>query len=510
MLSGQDHIRTYVNLFNGLDEERVTQAISNAEACEWMENNIPLLDCPDKELERIYYFRWWTFRKHIKKTADGYIITEFHPDVPWAGKHNSIVCPAGHHIYEGRWLRNTNYLTDYIRFWFHKGGDLRSYSTWLVDAAWQFCKITGLHSFAAELLPDFVEHYRAWEESHQHESGLFWSIDDRDGGEHSISGNGLRPTLNSYLYADARAIAEIAELAGQQSLSDTFHHKADSLKQLIHQHLWDEQDQFFKVFPLDDKNQAVSHWEFSQVSPDNNVRELHGYIPWHFGLANEEHHLAWRQINDGNGFYAPYGLTTAEQRHTRFMFELPSHQCLWNGPSWPFTTSFALSGMARALKEDLCPEITPDDYLQQLKIYTRAHQHTKANGQTVPWIDENLDPFSGEWRARQILESWGWPAHKGGKERGKDYNHSTYCDLIINGLIGLDIKQDKELELHPMIPEEQWDYFCLDRVIMAGREVTVVYDRTGDHYGRQKGLSLYIDGELKAQSDRLTRLTLSL
>ena len=25
---------------------------------------------------------------------------------------------------------------------------------------------------------------------------------------------------------------------------------------------------------------------------------------------------------------------------------------------------------------------------------------------------------------------------KGGKERGKDYNHSTFCDLIINGLIG--------------------------------------------------------------------------
>jgi len=26
---------------------------------------------------------------------------------------------------------------------------------------------------------------------------------------------------------------------------------------------------------------------------------------------------------------------------------------------------------------------------------------------------------------------------KGGVERGKDYNHSTFCDLIITGLVGL-------------------------------------------------------------------------
>ena len=25
---------------------------------------------------------------------------------------------------------------------------------------------------------------------------------------------------------------------------------------------------------------------------------------------------------------------------------------------------------------------------------------------------------------------------KGGKERGKDYNHSTFVDLVINGLLG--------------------------------------------------------------------------
>ena len=53
--------------------------------------------------------------------------------------------------------------------------------------------------------------------------------------------------------------------------------------------------------------------------------------------------------------------------------------------------------------------------------------------------------FLGDWISRTILERWKkekndkgeeWPMNKGGKERGKDYNHSTFCDLIINGLIG--------------------------------------------------------------------------
>src|ERR1700761_3893678 len=32
---------------------------------DWFVANIPWLDIPDKEMERIYYFRWYAFQKHI-------------------------------------------------------------------------------------------------------------------------------------------------------------------------------------------------------------------------------------------------------------------------------------------------------------------------------------------------------------------------------------------------------------------------------------------------------------
>ncbi len=68
---------------------------------------------------------------------------EFLPKVDGAGKNYSISCAAGHHIYEGRWLADPEYLNDYGAFWFGGGGDPKSYSFWVADAVWQRYRVTG-------------------------------------------------------------------------------------------------------------------------------------------------------------------------------------------------------------------------------------------------------------------------------------------------------------------------------------------------------------------------------
>ena len=90
-----EKLHSYVTEFNEKDEEMVVQLIPNDKAEGFLREQIPLIDCPDKELEKIYYFRWWTYRKHLKKTEKGHIITEFLPDVCWGGTYNSINCPVG-------------------------------------------------------------------------------------------------------------------------------------------------------------------------------------------------------------------------------------------------------------------------------------------------------------------------------------------------------------------------------------------------------------------------------
>ena len=78
-----------------------------------------------------------------------------------------------------------------------------------------------------ELLPALKANYKRWEDAAAGFNGLFWSIDTRDAMEKSISGDGYRPTLNSYMYGDARAIAEMAAKAGDAAGAAEYNRKAD-------------------------------------------------------------------------------------------------------------------------------------------------------------------------------------------------------------------------------------------------------------------------------------------
>ncbi len=501
-----DSFKHYVDTFNKHDEELYVQYVLNDQAWEFLKANIPLFECPDKDFERTYYFRWWTYRKHIKKTPDGFVVTEFLPNVPWSGKHNTISCPAGHHFYEGRWLHTPKYLNDYALFWFRGGGNPRLYSFWAADAIYARYLVNHDKEFLVGLLDELVENYQAWEKGWKrgklniglHENGLFVQIDDRDGMEMSIGGHGYRPTINSYMYGDTIAIAEIVELAGKNDVAQTFQAKAAKIKKLVQARLWDRQATFFKTLPQGEDKTLVD------------VRELHGYTPWYFSLPDAGHEQAWAQLMDPKGFYAPFGPTTAEQCHPRFAVSYQGHECQWNGPSWPFATTQTLVALANLLNNYEQDVIGEGDYFETLRIYTKSHRLKRDDGQLVPWIDENLNPYTGDWIARTRLKTWKngtWDPGKGGKERGKDYNHSGYCDLIISGLVGLRPRADNVIVVNPLIPANAWDWFCLDNVLYHGRTVTILWDKTGKKYNRGKGLRVFADGTQIAQSDVLCRIS---
>lgn len=458
-----------------------------------MADNIPLFECPDKEIEEIYYFRWWTFRKHIKNTPEGFVITEFLPKVNWSGKYNTISCPAGHHFREGRWIRDSKYLDDYATFWFRRGGAPRRYSFWAADAIYNYALVHGDFSLAKELLPDLIANYEAWEESRLEPDGLFWQIDDRDGMEVSVGGSehrgqGKRATINSYMYGDAIAISAIAEKAGKPEITALYKKKASQLKRLTLEKLWDDDAKFFKVLPRGEQAELV------------NVRELHGFTPWYFNLPpkNKGYEVAWKQLMDPKGFYAPFGPTTTEQRHPGFKISYTGHECQWNGPIWPFATAVTLTALANVLNDYPQHAISSKDYFETLKIYTKSHRLKLDEGTIVPWIDENLNPYTGDWIARTRLKSWKndtWDQDKGGVERGKDYNHSTYCDLVISGLVGLRPRMDDTLVVNPLLPDGEWDYFCLDGVFYHGMMLTIFYDKTGKKYNKGRGLHILADGK---------------
>ena len=96
------------------------------------------------------------------------------------------------------------------------------------------------------------------------------------------------------------------------------------------------------------------------------------------------------------------------------------------------------------------------------------------------------------------------------EERGKDYNHSSFCDLVISGLMGLQPRADGELRIRPLIPDREWDWCRLENIRYHGHLLTIQWDRDGSRYGKGAGFRVFADGKLIGSSDRIDDLTLKL
>ena len=85
----------------------------------WYNANIPFVDLPDSAIQSVYYYRWSVFKEHLLYTSPiyGWISTEFLEPQGYAGWYGALNDAAGHHISEGRWLRNQQYMRDYMNFW---------------------------------------------------------------------------------------------------------------------------------------------------------------------------------------------------------------------------------------------------------------------------------------------------------------------------------------------------------------------------------------------------------
>jgi hypothetical protein len=302
--------------------------------------------------------------------------------------------------------------------------------------------------------------------------------------EVSVGGSGKRATVNSYMAGDAEAIARIAEISGQINLASEYAKKADHLKNLILTKLWDEKSSFFKTLPLSTKEiqelgELPNRETFTRNSKDIpelvDVRELHGYTPWYFSIPGKNHSLAWKFLTSPEGFKAPFGPATAEQKHPGFKVTYEGHACQWNGPVWPYATSITLKAMANLLRDYDQTTISKKDFMELLLTYSNGHRRINEKGEKVCWIDENLNPFTGDWISRTMLKARG---HKP-VERGKDYNHSAFCDFIISDLVGIRPSTDNTLTIHPLVPEDHWEWFCLDRVKYHDKLVTIIWDKNG-------------------------------
>jgi F5/8 type C domain len=462
----------------------------------WYKANIPFIDLPDQTIENVYYYRWRVTHEAQKYTGakNGWIETEFLGPVFYSAPYGGISAAAGHHIAEARWIRDQRYLDDYIRFWLIGDGAsakpadesvnpnttdwAHEYSFWPGSALLQRAEVTGNLGFATDLLPALINFYNAWSPQFNSQLGLYWQTPVWDAMEYSASsyqspdpyhgGNGYRPTINAYQFGDAKAISVLAALKGDLATSVQFAVQAAKLQLAQDQYLWDPTTNFYKHVMRDNNPSLTKIVD----------REEIGFVPWMFEMPAPNRSAAWAELLDPQGFFSDFGTTTVERRSSWFMYQAASGCCHWDGPMWPYAISQTLNGLANLLI-DYPPQtyVTNQDYYNVLSAYAFAQQ---KNGQ--PYVAEAHDPDQASW----IYDS---------ANHSEDYNHSTFNDLVLSGLIGIRPQINNTLAVHPLVPAS-WDYFAVENVAYHGRNISILWDRDGSHYQQGAGFRIYIDGNL--------------
>ena len=479
----------------------------------WYEQNIPFFDCSDQQITQIYYYRWKLYKSHLKDLGSrGYIVTEFLDDVGWARKpYQSLNDATAFHIHEGRWLKDSRYVDDYINF-MYSGGNDRHFSEAIAAAAYDRYLVDGDRAFAIKNLEPMKRIFQLWTNHFDAAKGLYFiepiadateytisSIDASGGKDGFLHGDSFRPTINSFMFANAMAISKLAALAGDTNTAEAYAANAAAIRDSVETNLWnDGMQHFIDRYKAD--NQFVHYWDFIRG------RELAGFVPWAFELPDNDpkYDASWKHLLSPEELDGPYGLRTVEPSYQYYMRQYryatvdgkQQPECQWNGPTWPFDTTLVLLATANLLNDYTQDVVHADDYMRLLKQYTQQHY---LNGE--PDLQEDYNPDTGN-----VIV---------GLPRSHHYNHSGYDDLVITGLAGLRPRADDILEINPLIPTDPAstnaiDYFCLENIPYHGQSVTILYDRDGKHYKKGAGLSVYVNGRRVLAPSALGRKTIAI
>ncbi|MBH1993250.1 MAG: discoidin domain-containing protein [Sphingomonadaceae bacterium] len=477
----------------------------------WYRDRIPFFESADPSIDAVYYYRWQLFRAHQRDLgAEGYISTEFADDVDWQRHpYASLNDATGFHLGEGRWLNDRRFADDYINFMYRSGGNDRHFTDHMADSVWGRYLVDGNRDGALAHLPVMNHIYRLWEDKFDFDKGLYFveplldateytvsSIDASGGKDGFRGGDAFRPSVNSYMFANARAIARMATMAGDKALAADYTARADALQKRVLTDLWSEKLTHFIDRHQSRKNPFVNYWD-----PIRN-RELVGYLPWMFDLVPDEakYAAAWAHLLDPASLAGKAGMRTVEANYEYYMRQYrylgDARECQWNGPIWPYQTTQVLHGMANLLDHRTqTGPVTRSSYMRLLRQYAALHYQ----GNRLD-LEEDYDPETG----KPIV----------GLDRSHHYFHSGFNDLILTGLVGIRPRADDVLEVNPLLPDaadsQALAWFRVQDVPYHGHKIAVTWDADGRHYKRGKGLAIEVDGREVARRDTLGRIEVPL
>jgi hypothetical protein len=443
---------------------------------------------------------------------------------------NVISYGAAHQVREARWLRDPKYWQGHLRTWVEnekadgvypshvtpEGPSDGQYTDWITSTAWEGSLVAPDDAFLRQVIDKLAANVRGWQrQCDQDDDGLL-SVDSHwwTGMEYQPSffffsdfkiskdfNQPARPVslervdLTAYSYGNAVAVARIYRRLGQPTKSREFDDLAAKIAGAVLTKMWRPDKRFF--YSLRAGDDAVAE-----------VKEVVGVYPFYFGMVpwGKGHESAWASILDPNQFWTKWPVASASRECPAYSQENwpgdgRAAGCMWNGPTWPHANSLVMTAMARTLRGTRLRDI-PGVPLKREHLWELFTSFTKAQFRNQdlsrPWTGEFYNGDTGAWKTAE-----------------RDYNHSTWLDILIPEILGLVPRDDEVLEIDPLLPDGALEYFILDGQRYHGHDVSIVWDGSGpagpDRFGDgRKGLDVYVDGKLVASSPRLALLSADL
>jgi hypothetical protein len=480
----------------------------------WFFDNVPYFDASDPAFKKMWYYRWWVVRFNLTQadTPDlkGYRFYE--------GKlafDNEISFAVPVQIKELSYLRDPEFGLQQAENSYRNlsSGAVvdppgspywgETYSQWIASAVAEFNRVHPIPPQRLNaLLPAMAGDVRAWlslfdsdgdalpERSKPRVTGYdldilsYWFFSgtklDLTADPPSLE----RVDFASFVYANARAVAELARVVHNTALASEFDALANRIRTAAIQQLWDDNTHFF----------------YPQRAPDHlrvPIRELHGFFPFTTLMAPDEprYLTALEKFIDPEEFWARFPPVIASQyyyRHWTWEMDGLSRNIA------PHPISMGARTLLQVLKHYHQNIITPSHFMDLMGRYT-ALMYPGVNPYDALWRP-NAHEYYSKWEPHQVS------MHPKPSDISHDF-HSMYCALVVEGVVGLTPRNDAKIELQPAALE--WDHFLLDRLRYHDKDLTIVWDRPGGqarYRGYPQGFSLYINGQHAFTRDRLTHL----
>lgn len=472
----------------------------------WLTANVPAFTGP-VEIQKQYWHRATDIvKKNLFRVGEGRLQDWTMAEGRWTSTWfpNVISYGAGHQVRELRWLRDPQYVRGFINTWcanlkpdgvfpnYIRPTEIGTgqYTDWIASTAWDaHCVQPDAESLArwADALKKNVDGWldvydadhdglllvdsHWWTGMEWQPSFFYFNGFDAEKQEQHLE----RVDLTAYVYGDARNLARVLATLGDEAGADHYNGVANAIRDATASVLWDSAHQFFYSVAPDTHEKAM-------------VKEVIGVYPFYFsmfdGVDGSRFLGAWTSILNPDEFWTPWPVASASMECPAYsQDELFAGKrvggCMWNGPTWPHANSIVLSAMAETLREFPQSPLRTADLFSLFQSYTLAQFYKQDL--KFPWTGEYYNGLNGDWRTEQ-----------------RDYNHSTYIDLLIADIAGLRPRADAILELHPLI-DPSMGPFIIDGIRYHGHDITIAWapatsrETTPDGL---KGFRVYVDGAL--------------